>query len=216
MIVDAEVENRGGAVSPGFQASLHRIKDGVRVATALRNIPGNDHIDVNPIRPGEKRAIQLRWDPENNAGDYNIALAIDSNDVVAEPDKKNNEAAIPLHVRTKSRLAIGNLSFRQSENPGELILLAEVGNLGETDASRVLVNFYKQQKQTEENLIGEVVIDRISAGRKTLAEYTWQVDVSREEFKTLEPSFAVSLKGSLMRASSVADESESGSSPPDS
>jgi len=204
VFVEAIVENRGGATSPPFSCALFKAED-IELKESLRNVTGPDAVAVEPLAPGERRAVRLRWDPSKNAGRYEIALRTDSGRVVPEPDKANNRVTIPMQVRTKSRLYIGDIAMKPGATPNEFLLSGIVGNSGETDARRVAVFFFRSPEQSNATRIGEVLLDRVPAGGTATATMKWVVDPMREDVTKLKPSFAAALKGSLMRISSIAE-----------
>lgn len=205
IFVDAELENRGGSASPGFQAVLQRTKeDGTR--ETLRSIAHPRPFEIGSMEPGDRFPIRLRWDPSNNAGSYDLFLVLDPEERVLESDRSNNELRIPVEVRSKSKLVVGQIGARLlGEN--RVMLIGPVGNTGGTDAQRVAVSFYKGPQQTPENLLGEVVLNRVPAGQTINAEFEWTLEPPLTP-ETIQPSYSVALKGSLMRMSSVADTGE--------
>lgn len=207
VFVDAVIENRGSGMARESKAALFLAAD-EKNAEPLRNITDNDYMDVPALKPGEQIPIRLRWDPVDNAGEYEIKVLADALEGLLEPDKSNNAATIPLYVRTKSKLKPGDLRVVQGDRKGELVLLAKVSNLGETAAQRVTVNFYKSEDQTSENKIAEVPIDWLPPGESVEAGYRWEIDLEQEDLTKLKPTFTVALKGSQMRVSSVAEDGE--------
>lgn len=204
ILVEAEVVNNGGATSDIVQMALYPATEEVNRAP-LRNLTSGDMQQLRPMRPGERRRVQMRWDPAGgNAGEQRIRLVLDAQSAMAESDKSDNSASIGFRVRSKAKLVPRDLVASAGDERGELRLTARVENTGETDSQRVAVTFFRSQEQTPETKLGEVVVDTVPAGGTISAAFDWKVDVSREEFSAARPSFAVALKGSLMRTSSAA------------
>ena len=189
------------------KAALYKASDEEN-AEPLRDMTGDNYTLIPALLPGERRHVRLRWDPVDNSGDYAIEVVADTLHALVESDKTNNTATTSINVRTKSKLKPGELMVARGEGEGEIMLLAEVANLGETAARRVTVNFYKSEEQTDENKIAEVLVDRVPPEETVDALYRWQIDLEEEDLSELNPTFTVALKGSQMRVSSVAEESD--------
>lgn len=202
VFVDGEIENGGGSISPVTTLGLYA-EDEETFEKPLRNITSSQAHEVGPLKPGERRPFRLRWDPTSNAGTYSIVVAVDPRGVVVESNKENNSAKVPIRVRTKMKLVSGNISW--TESAGEMVLTAQVLNMGETDAGQVMVNFYASPEQKEEGKIGEVLVPRVPAGQTVDAVLVWDYGTREITRETFHPSFTMALKGSLMRVSSVAE-----------
>jgi Peptidase family C25/CARDB len=205
ILINVVVFNNGNKVS--FPSNIGLFKENTTdFRTPLRNIPGKPLLKIPSLYPGEKKNMQLRWDPIDNAGFYDILVKIDPENLNPESNKENNLMQIPLNVRSKMKLATNGITVEQGKSPGTVQLVASVRNDGETDAPRVAVYFYRTKEQTQENFIGETLIDRIPALSEEKVIYTWSLIGEKNNLDILDPSFTVALKGSLMRSSSVADQ----------
>ncbi len=204
VFVDAVVENRGETISEPVDATLFRDDGGGR--RTLRDLTARQATTIAPLLPGESRLVTLRWDPVDNAGEYEIALEIDPKLQRPDRDRSNQRAFIPMKVRTKSRLALGGLVAEPGRDPGTVVLRGTVRNLGQTPARRVAVYFYSAPEQNDETFIGEVLVDEIPGEGSETAVIEWKAPKETREAETFAPSFAVALKGSLMRVSSATDD----------
>lgn len=210
ILVEGIVRNRGRARSHAARAALYHADDEA-LARPLRSFGGFGFADIPPLEPGQSWPILLRWDPTDNLGVEAIRVVVDSQEVLVEPSKSNNSALVPISVRSKWALGAGGMEVGASippspEHPaGAMTLVARIVNDGETDARRVVVFFHRDEDQTPETLIGEVLVDRVPAGGTVFVEFQWDlrgVDLQA----AIRPSFAFGIKGSLMRQSSVLDD----------
>lgn len=203
IFVNAQVENVGVAISPRFYVRLYK-SDDVGNLNPMRDMTPGDHGHCEPLAPGAKRTVRLRWDPYQNSGDQNLRVVADPDHFIPEVREDNNEQALSIHVRTKSKLKPGELKIGRGKTPGTYVFLAEVANSGETDSHHVTVNFYLSQTQNADTKIGEGLIDHVPANGSAAATFEWsprREDVERADFA---PSFTLALKGSQQRVSSVA------------
>ena len=67
----------------------------------------------------------------------------------------------------------------------------------------MIVAFFRDEKQTPDNKLGEVLLPIVAAQSVQDVEYIWQV--TREDMMKgqVRPSYQIYLKGSLQRISSV-------------
>ncbi|MBI5153684.1 hypothetical protein HZA57_00470, partial [Candidatus Poribacteria bacterium] len=203
VMVRGEVENAGAVRSADCDVGLFAADDR-SFSEPLRSLAGNLRNHVPPLEPGGRWPFLVRWDPRE-AGDIQaIRLLVDSRQVLVESDKANNEQLVPISIKKGWKLAARGISAREGGQPMTLILAARVANEGETDAQRVSVFFYKDEVQTQENLLGEVLVDRVPAGGMATVEWPWNFAGEDLTLKR-RPSFSVGLKGSLQRISSVSE-----------
>jgi hypothetical protein len=202
LFISAIVRNAGGIAS--LPATVGLYDDRETPPARLRDITTRTPPQIPVLKPGEEHAVRLRWDPFRNSGKYAIRLSIDAEDEIPDANRANNDVAIPLQVRGKWRLDPGPLKAARGADGQSLMLAAQVGNSGETDARNVVVTFYRSQQQNESTRIGEVVLERVRAGVLENALLEWRPTRAEIESGDLRPSFTVSLRGSLQRASSVA------------
>lgn len=206
VFVEALVRNEGKATSPEVEAGLYRPEDSgfndpLRDMTQRRNLT-----TIAPLHPGEERRVRLRWDPFRNAGNYDLLLVIDPLGAAFEPNRENNVATVNLDVKTKWDLVTGSIRVARSEAPNTLLLVAQVGNSGETDARQVTVNFYRSREQGKESLLGEKLLDRVPGESLETVIFEWEVSAEDLETTTFDPSFSIALKGSQRRVSSITEE----------
>ncbi len=203
VFVEGWVGNRGGAMSAEFPLRLYRATD-VESKEPLRNMSRQAPITAGPLKPGERQRFRLRWDPANNAGAYQIKVVADPEKMMLEPNRRNNEAIVPLSVLNKWRLFAGELLVRPSENR-TLVLAAEIANRGDISARNVLVTFYKTKDQHKDGKIGEVVVPIVGPHEIVPAVLEWQLQEKDMNLNPAELSFTIALKGSLQRISSAED-----------
>ncbi len=204
IFVEGELKNSGNSTSEQFEVALYRASD-VELKSPLRNHIARPELIVAPLSPGETRKVRLRWDPVENAGNQHIVVVADPKENTIDTNRENNRTSLKFKVKTKSRLVPGDLLVGQVPGTSKLRLVAKVKNTGETDSSSVAVNFYRTQEQKSEDLLGEIVVDEVPAGKTVDISYDWDVKDEMDNLKEAKPSFTVSLKGSLMRTSSVSD-----------
>ncbi|MDK2972953.1 MAG: hypothetical protein PWP23_2708 [Candidatus Sumerlaeota bacterium] len=203
VFVDAEVENIGNGPSFECKAGLYAAGDeGYR--ETLRTIPGQLHDAIPSLAPGERWPVRLRWDPVGNLDTDSIQLVADSEAVLAEPDKQNNRVSVPVDIKSKWDLQARGVRLARGRQPGTVVLIATIGNAGETDAQRVSVWFYADSEQNDETYLGEVLVERVPAGDQVLVPFVWNLEGVDVQAKR-RPSFSMALKGSLQRISSASD-----------
>ncbi|MCC6548109.1 hypothetical protein IT570_13165 [Candidatus Sumerlaeota bacterium] len=204
IFVHGEVENMGSAASDTAALALDNEGDINRMAP-LSNLAVHAGVMMEALKPGERRTFVLRWDPNGNAGDRRLSVVIDPGFQNVETNRDNNVATIQIHVRTKTKLASGEIVVGNAVDPKNVQLIAQVSNVGETDSRPVAVTFYNSQLQTDDTKLGEVVVPSIAAGQMMVVP----IDVPLTSFSVdrtkFQPSFTIALKGSLMRVSSVSE-----------
>lgn len=200
IFVDAVVENAGAAESMPCRAGLFAADD-AQFKSALDNMAGREAVEIPALAPGDAWPLRLRWDPVRNLGVESIVLAVDPSATLLERSRENNRAAIPLDIKSSWRLAPRGITARPRDE-ASIVLVAKVANLGETDARRVAVQFYADEQQTPDNLVGETIVDVVPANGEIEVEYLWDVR-GWDLKKARRPSFVIAIKGSLQRTSSV-------------
>lgn len=96
------------------------------------------------------------------AGEHEIKVVLDAENSIEESDETNNEATFKFYVGRKPDLRVKpeNITLKP-EKPFEaqsVALTAQVGNLGDTAASNVTVNFYEVNLETgNENMFYSAV-----------------------------------------------------------
>ena len=176
----------------------------------LRSKVVNKDSGSNDIKPGESQTFTIRWDPTENAGLHKIYFRANPLQINGEKDNANNIAYKELKVKTKINLVAGKLErFQTPEDVVNLRLKlrAEIENTGETDAVGVVVNYYKYNEQTDENLIGRTDVDVIKGGEEKIVEYVWQIDRKDADVK-FKPSFNVGLRSSSQISQGYAEPPE--------
>jgi hypothetical protein len=208
ILVRGFVRNRGRGRSQPCVAAMYPDGD-TAFSSQLRSLAGMELAPIPALEPGQVWPFLLRWDPQGNLGTEAIRVRVDAHDVLVEPRKDNNDARVPLAIRSKFMLGAGGMAIGEALAPspelpaGGLTMQARVTNEGQTDARRVMVYFYRDEDQVEANLIGERLVDVVPAGETVVVEFVWDlrgVDLQQ----AVRPSFAFGIKGSLMRLSSVA------------
>lgn len=202
VFVEGEVENAGAQPSWPVRAALFAADDDTQ-RNALRSLAGQPRDRLPGLLPGERTTFRLRWDPLDNRRAEAIQLLVDSEKSLVESDKAGNVVHVPVEIKSTWRLQPERIVVRRGR-PGTLVLTAIFSNVGETDAQRVSVFFFADSEQSEENRLGEVLVERVRAGETLEVPFEWDLagwdpDVERN------PSFTLALKGSLQRVSSVAD-----------
>ena len=205
VFVEGTLRNDSAVRTPAVNLVL--IRGEGEDAERLGDLTSSRPYRFTSMLPGEERPFRLRWDPMNNAGEYEIRVVADPDGQLPLRERELAEATVPLRVRTKANLVTGDMLIGEGETENALRLAAEVANTGGTDARLVAVNFYYAQEQREETKVGEVIVERVPAGSTELVEFLWEPD--REEAERLvepvQPSFTIALRGSLQRVSSVVD-----------
>lgn len=208
VFVHATVKNMGGNRSPLAEMGLYREED-TDFSRPLRDITGRRGLStLHSLHPGEERRVQLRWDPFQNAGHYDLLMMVDPRHRLLETEKASNKARVPVRVKTKWDLVAGDIRLARGEEGRTLLLLGQVTNRGETPARRVSVNFYRTQEQTPETLLGEILLEEVAGGGVELAVFEWEPSREEVEATDFNPSFSIALKGSQRRVSSVQSDTE--------
>ncbi|MCB2155632.1 hypothetical protein KQI84_12165 [bacterium] len=203
IFVEGKVVNRGQTRSAGCKVALFPAGD-TGFNEPLRSLAGQNGSDIPPLQPGSSWPFKIRWDAHDNLNVDSVQLLLDSDQILVESNKRNNLISVPLEIKSKWKLAPRGIAFKQ-DRPGYLTLIARVANEGQTDARRVNVMFYRTTDQNDETFLGEVLVDRIPAGNMALIQFPWNLEGENMRQK-VQPSFNVSLKGSLQRISSVTEE----------
>jgi hypothetical protein len=147
----------------------------------------------------------VRWDPSNNRNVNAIRVVVDGPGTLVEPNRENNAETLPIDVRTSWELEPVGIRPARSDKADTLRLVAAVRNSGETDARRVAVFFYSSLEQNDETFIGESIVERVPAGQTVEVPFDW--DLSTTSLSEMpQVSFAIAIKGSLQRTSSVSEE----------
>jgi hypothetical protein len=203
IFVDLVVSNIGSTISGSAPIGLYAADDEA-FENPLRDMTRRNQQTIPPLLPGEQFPVRLRWDPHSNAGPQKIVAMLDPHRLQLEARRNNNSVTRELNVRTKWQLRPGLLRLSDPQDDGSVLLTAEVGNSGETEAQRVTVTFFSSQTQSEQTRLAEMTIDRIDASTTTTVSHRWSVleKPPLAEDRT-PPSFTVSLKGSQQRISSV-------------
>ncbi len=168
----------------------------VNEVSATREIPFLD--------PGQTATVEFRWDPFHNAGRRVLYFRVDSDGRITESNETNNVTSRTLTVLTKGKLATRKLDVKipsfEEMRQGIRPLGATVANEGETTVTQVLVDIYIGVKQTPENKIGEVLVEKIGPKSEFEAMLYWRPTqeqyqrAAREKF-----SFNARLRGSTQR-----------------
>lgn len=165
---DCGVENRGEA-------------EAVDVRVRLEGVGGQeltDRADPRPVtigrlRPGERRAVTLRWDPTDNAGDQVLRAVVDDAQATLESDESNNTLEARVHVRrgedVRFTRAVGWRNPRR--DPPAITLTTQIANFGETDGRDYVITWYRDPGRTER--IGETFIETIAAGQTLDVTFEW-------------------------------------------
>ncbi|MDX1972771.1 MAG: C25 family cysteine peptidase [Candidatus Sumerlaeia bacterium] len=205
VFVEGYVENRGGTTAPTSEVRLFPVDaQGVAGTTALRSRAPHPLSRIGVIAPGERAFFRTRWDPEKESGEVTLSIAVDSGSRILESDRSNNRAEVGIAIRSKWDLVPAGIGLRPTNKPGIVQLIATVRNQGQSDAHEVVVLYYRNNVQTEANLIGQVSVPIVKA--ETEVPFVLELDVQtlnlNQEFL---PSYAISLRGSRQRISSVTD-----------
>lgn len=210
VFIDVTVHNNGVAAAQNIQVTAYD-GDPESGGEPLESFVQGNWGSLAYLAPGGTADVSLRWDPVKNLGDHEIFVKVDPSDRVLETDESNNVASLELRVKSKAILVPRGITILE-QTPEErqqhvARLAARVKNAGETEARNVFVEFYSSYQQTEENKLGEVLIEEIQPGETQTAIYRWQ---AREEdlYHAVRPSYKIFLKGSLQRISSVDHEQE--------
>lgn len=200
VFVDATVTNAGMVESAACIAGLFA-EDDAEMRTPLTSMADRVDIEIPPLAPGESRPIRLRWDPMANLGTRSVVLALDTRRALLESDRANNRVAVPLDIKSKWRLEPRGITFAPHD-ASSVRLVARVANVGQTDARRVAVFFYADEEQIPANLVGEKVVDVVPAESEIDVDWLWDAR-GWDLQKARRPSYAIAIKGSLQRTSSV-------------
>jgi len=161
--------------------------------------------DIAFLDPGQEVTARFRWDPIHNAGACVLYFRVVGDEGITEWDISNNETSYTLRVLSKGKLAAATWEpkiptvdqIQRRVRP----IGATVRNEGETTLTQVLVEFYIGVKQTPQDKIGEVLLDRIGPNRQAEAIVEWKPAsdevikrAAREKF-----SFVARQKGSTRR-----------------
>ncbi|MCX8038693.1 MAG: hypothetical protein N3D11_16895, partial [Candidatus Sumerlaeia bacterium] len=162
------------------------------------------------LDPGQTATVEFRWDPFHNAGRRVLYFRVDGEGRITESNKTNNVTSRTLNVLTKGKLATRKLDVKipsfEEMRQGIRPLGATVANEGETTVTQVLVDIYIGVKQTPENKIGEVLIEKIGPKSEFEAMLYWKPTqeqyqrAAREKF-----SFNARLRGSTQRVVHLPD-----------
>lgn len=201
IFVEGFVENRSSVVSTPTRIALYLESEPEKELSSRAPHP---LANLEHILPGEKGFFRTRWDPVGKVGDFNLQVVLDPDSRLVEASRENNRATLPLSIRTKWNLVPAGIAFRPLSEEGFVELSANVLNKGESNALEVVVLFYSSEKQTEETLIGQVPLEIVPAGEERIATFKWDVRQSVSSLQ-VKPSFAISLRGSRQRISSVTD-----------
>ncbi|MGF1573815.1 MAG: C25 family cysteine peptidase [Sumerlaeia bacterium] len=201
IFVEGFVENRSSVISAPTRIALY---SGADSTSELPTKAPHPLANLKHIMPGEKGFFRTRWDPTGVTGSHNLRVVLDPDGKVLETSKTNNVASLPISIRTKWNLAPAGIGLQPLQEQGVLQLTATVKNQGETAAHEVVVLFYSTEEQTDETLIGQAPINVVPAGEERVAEFNWDVR-SVDPTTQVKPSFAISLRGSRQRISSVTD-----------
>jgi len=107
---DVDIANRGKA--PAFDISAEAYEASSEMQGAALNDALNwEQPSIPWIRPGETRALRLRWDPYQNAGKQEVIVLVDPSERIIESDETNNSATVAIYVRKKMDLALLSEDF---------------------------------------------------------------------------------------------------------
>lgn len=204
VFVDVTVENAGTLVSSTASLGLFS-GPAAENSQALNCSVSHTPPPIEPLAPGRRAVRTLRFDPFHNPGANTIWAVLSG----SSGDAGSQQLRFDLNVRTKARPAIKRTwaDLDKAHLADQIMpLKAEIVNHGETDAVNVMLGFYRSDLQTEANLLGETVIERIPAGGSATGELLWHFDPAHDfpmGIKPVKPTAQLWLKGSLQRISSL-------------
>lgn len=201
IFVEGFVENRSSVASPPSRIGLF-LQD--KPEEELSSKTPHPLAKLAHILPGEKGFFRTRWDPPSRAGSMNLEVRLDPENLLVETNRENNSVTLPVNIRTKWDLVPAGIGLRPLEEQGFVELAATVKNIGESDAHEVVVLFYYSEEQTEKTLIGQAPVDVVPAAEERIAILKWDVRTLQNP-QQVKPSFAISLRGSRQRISSVTE-----------
>lgn len=141
-------------------------------------------------------------------GENDVFIKVSAQNSSPEINASDNITHKILKARSKAKFHALGIKIEQTQedrNKFEAKLIATVKNSGETDAHDVVVIFYKSDKQTKDEIIGEVPIDSLNAGETKEVVYQWKA-TKEDLFKQFHPTFQIGLKASAQRISNVEEQ----------
>lgn len=206
IFVRLEAENIGTAPTRNFSAGLF---DGLpkKNGRPLFSQIGAVRPKELPLEPGEKREINLRWDPFKNAGWKSIWIGLDPGRDVGSSTGSELVSENNIHVRTKYILYRGKTTYDKKEIEGKThyYVLGEVINGGETEAKNVVVQFFRSSVLTPENRIGpEHLIPSIGPKSSVTGRGEWTPDPTKDFLPGVDqpaPAHVIHIKYSQRRIS---------------
>lgn len=211
IFVSFNATNTGSEATGPFTAALYD-GDPDGDASQLYAEIGRAESRQSKLQPWERRHIQLRWDPIDNAGEQEIWIGLKPRSE-SDGSPEDRKHRLTVRVRTKPKLARGTISLetkRGETGQPEFWLQGEVVNQGETEARNVVVTFYGSKDRTPENRIGEVLLAEVPANGRAVAEILWPIDPEVLLDPKIEerpvPSHEIRLRGAQQRIIRLADE----------
>ncbi|MCE5228884.1 C25 family cysteine peptidase [bacterium] len=209
IFISCEVENAGTAPSEPCGVELRKGSGGI--SELLPDAMGNSRRDVPRLAPGRRVPVELRWDPFANAGHTKVQIRLETG-VGTAVDPAGHVASLDIEALTKAAFKVNKVWAEAGRNDllaNRMKFTASIANNGQTDARRVMVSFYRSDKQTPETEVGQIELDRVPGNSTIDAQYTWNfkpgVDYT-EGAPLPKPTVRVWLKGSSQRFSSSGGE----------
>ncbi len=199
VFIEGLVRNQGGNQSWPVEISMHSTEND----QPLKSFAGQPQSNIPALSPGETWPFRVRWDPFNNLQTETVRLSLDHRKTALDLNRSNGILDVSVDIRSKWKLVpLGTRIEPGSQS--HVRLIAGIENAGETDARRVVITFYGDTEQIEENLLGEELVELIPAGERIEVPFEW--DVRNQDLQQKRaPSFSIAIKGSLQRTSSVTE-----------
>ncbi len=202
IFVEGSVINNGSVASLPCSVELFP-EDSNDYLVPLRSLADHPNETIPMLLPNEVATFKLRWDPPKSTKFESINVYVDGKQSIVESDRQNNIHRVPITINSTWDLSAEGIQIQPSQ-PGFLKLIARIHNSGGTDAKKVVVKFYKTDIQSTDNLIAELLVDRISKQSTIDVSYEWDI-TNMDMDQWLKPSFSINLLGSLQRISSVSN-----------
>ena len=166
--VTASIGNLGTQTLPTSEVLLQIEKEGAMVKRFTTSVS---------VEAGVVKDIEFDWVPPE-AGDYTLYAYADPNNLVSETDETNNSLSRPLRVNLTEEANLNILySDIQYEDDIREGTTAEfdvlVRNTGRQSSTSTLAQLYKGKPFTEKNLLDEVLVPVMDAGKTNTLKFFW-------------------------------------------